>query len=471
MTDYPQSINKFKQKALDSCDLMMANALLGFALLGGVGVAYIAGKTFGFVTGGVIFVLGLDSSRKQGDKQEIIEQCEIYAPFLEKKDFIEYKNLVGASQVKKEIEKAKEFGLSPKSSIESWLVDNENKSFSLNSEQFHPSKSDTDSLSDLPPSRNIASLPKNENATEDTSTTKDAGITTPEIVPTLMEFENQNSENNSVVNDVNEDTETEDEGNPFYPNNIVSSQLLIFSGSQGSGKTTRAGRLIELKIDLLDAFIVVLNPFSKATEWHGIPVAGRNVDEKGNIKPMSDSESYLDVEKCLEWFIKICEGRSQKQRTDENYDPLNDKHICIVLEEVTDWGSHINVDVMKGFWEKTLRTLRQLNLSCLVITHSVTARGLGGKATDGYISSILRQSEYFIFNSITNKNMKRGESPKIPSKEVYWKPANVDSKGKDNFEKVEVPGNFRPKHKNLDFRYLTDLDKFPDWRFLTGLKK
>jgi len=471
MTDYRQSTNEFKQRALNSSNLMLANALLGFALLGGVGVAYIAGKTFGFITGGIIFVLGLDTSRRQGDKQEIIERYEIYAPFLDKKDFIAYKNLVGAHQVKTEIEKAKEFGFSPKSSIESWLVDNENKSFSLNLEQSEPSELDNESVSNFLPSRNIAFFGKNEDATEDTSTTKNAGIKTPEIVPTLMEFEDTpNSENNSVVNEDIE-TENEDEENPFYPNNIVSSQLLIFSGSQGSGKTTRAGRLIELKIDLLDAFVVVLNPFSKATEWHGIPVAGRNVDEKGNIKPMSDSESYIDVEKCLEWFIKICEGRSQKQRTDENYDPLNDKHICIVLEEVTDWASHINVDVMKGFWEKSIRTLRQLNLSCLVITHSVTARGLGGKATDGYISSILRQSEYFIFNSTTNKNMKRGESPKIPSKEVYWKPANVDSKGKDNFEKVEVPDNFIPKHKNLDFRYLTDLDKFPDWRFLTGLKK
>lgn len=450
MTDYPQQpeIKKYKQKALDSCNLMIANSLLGASIVSGVGVAYLVGKTFGFIAGGIIFFVGLDSSRKEGNKEEIIEKYELYAPFLDRSDLIEYKDLVGAKQIENEIEKARELGVSPKAAAENWLF-----SYEKNTPSFSPN------LQEMEPVE-VEDKDKNESLIEDnTGNTEDS-------------TEDNTDNINNINNTDNIEDNNIDENNPFFPNNIVSSQLLIFSGSQGSGKTTRAARVIELKIELLNAFVIVCNPFSKASEWHGIPVAGRGVDINGNLQKMSDYDSYSDVEYALNWFVKICEGRSQKQRSDENYNPMEDKHICLVLEEVTDWGSHISKEIMRAFWQKTMRTLRQLNLSVVLVTHSVTADGLGGKeSTSGYIETILRQSEYFIFNSITNKNIKNGESPKIPSKEARWKPANIDSKKGDNFEKIIVPSTFRPKNKNLDFRFLTDLEKFPNWQILAGLKK
>jgi hypothetical protein len=137
----------------------------------------------------------------------------------------------------------------------------------------------------------------------------------------------------------------------------------------------------------------------------------------------------------------------------------------LVLEEVTDWASHVDAAALRRFWESSLRTLRQLNLSVALATHAITLAGLGGKSASGYKDAIVRQAEIFKLKSRTNPDKSPGKSPKIPDIRCDYKAAN-----ESEFREIEIPESFQPESLDFDFRDRTRLEKFPDWRGLVGLQ-
>jgi hypothetical protein len=155
----------------------------------------------------------------------------------------------------------------------------------------------------------------------------------------------------------------------------------------------------------------------------------------------------------------------RKQAKLEDYDPMNDIHVCFVTDEFTSLGAHLPVKSLTKFWEVTLQALRRLNLSVIIASHNLRKAGLGNKALDGKIETLYNQSQMFVLQTQPNRNGKPGSSPKIPGKEAQFK-----AEGEDEFVGIEVPQNFKPSNLNFDFRALTGKDKYPDWRKEVGIE-
>lgn len=385
---------------------------VGAGLILGVGVSYVASPLIGIPVAASLCFLAWKQESELGECEDVVISEGLIAPFLNRSDLFAYEREFGEEKALDEIKTAIDRKLRISGSAWDFYR------VKTTRERIPDDQTPDQTLDQAPLDQTLDQIPLDQ--------TPVGYVDRPESI------------------------EYQSTDNPF--DNLLSSQLVIFVGSQGSGKSTRLAKLIELHISRGD-FVLLLNPFSKASQWQGLAVAGRDANDP-----------FQDVETALIWFSQIIEGRSRRQRIDETYDPLNEVHVSIILEEMTDWASNISEKTLRTFWEKSLRTLRQLNLSVYIATHAITLSGLGGKAAAGYKDAILHQAEIFRLSSKSNPHPLPGESPKIPAADCKYKPAN-----ETEYREIQVPENFKPENLNFDFRSITKLEKFPNWKKLVGI--
>lgn len=402
----------------------LAVFVLGIVL--GFFVNFLLGPLFGIVVGGSLVAWAFVIEWKLGSAEDGVLTDGVIAPFIKHKaDFHQYLRGVGKERVRAEIEQALEDGHEISPFAQNW---------------YNADKKGKPTISETSPLQRLREVP--EKPTEKRSSP------TPRQPKESTGPQEEEGDNNGK-----EEGEEEEDINPFWE--IPYAQLVILAGMQGSGKTTTLAAIIEQKLKQ-QAFVLVCDPFYSAGKHFGLPVVGRDPENR-----------FTDISAAMEWFGQIVEGRLVKQAKFENYDPVaDDVHICLVVDEFTNLSNSLDPTVLAKLWDDSLQTLRRLNLSVILATHNLRIPGLGGqKAVASKTEAISNQSMQFKLQTKINRNRQPGESPKIPAGKAKFK-----REGEDDFYEVKVPEDFKPSNLNFDFRHLTGKEKHPNWRKEVGLE-
>lgn len=165
------------------------------------------------------------------------------------------------------------------------------------------------------------------------------------------------------------DEEPVEEIDPYQPVvELVDEGAVAFIGPKGSGKTTKQTWLMAEHVKR-GHLVQGCNPFAPAAHFNGIKVWGRGLN-------------YKDAADGIRAFTKEANDRIKKRGTDPTFDPFNEPHWHLALDEVSNYGNHIDrvdEDVMPGFWQTCTQFLRQVNMSVSLSSHGDTFALMGGE--------------------------------------------------------------------------------------------
>jgi hypothetical protein len=156
---------------------------------------------------------------------------------------------------------------------------------------------------------------------------------------------------------------------PYQPvRELVDEGAVAFIGPKGSGKTTKQTWLMAEHAKR-GHLVQGVNPFAPAAHFNGLKVWGRGLN-------------YKDAADGIRSFTKEANDRIKKRGTDPTFDPFNEPHWHLALDELSNYGKHIDrVDdsVMPDFWEVCTQFLRQVNMSVSFAGHGDTQVMMGGE--------------------------------------------------------------------------------------------
>lgn len=165
------------------------------------------------------------------------------------------------------------------------------------------------------------------------------------------------------------DEEPVEEIDPYQPvRELVDEGAVAFIGPKGSGKTAKLTWLMAEHAKR-GHLVEACNPFAPAAHFKGIKVWGRGLN-------------YKDAADGIRLFTKEANDRIKKRGTDPTFDPFNEPHRHLALDELSNYGKHIDrVDdsVMPDFWEVCTQFLRQVNMSVSLGSHGDTQALMGGE--------------------------------------------------------------------------------------------
>ena len=113
---------------------------------------------------------------------------------------------------------------------------------------------------------------------------------------------------------------------------LIHHPCVLVYGEQGSGKTSKMAWLVGQHIKLGHQ-VEIVDPLCKFRSWQPLKVWGRGYQ-------------YQDAEKGIAKFTTIAQKRLRDRGT-TNYEPLDDIHLFLALDEVTNYEDHIAPATMR----------------------------------------------------------------------------------------------------------------------------
>lgn len=160
-----------------------------------------------------------------------------------------------------------------------------------------------------------------------------------------------------------------EEVNPYQAVfDLVDEGAVQFIGPKGSGKTSKQSWLMSEHVKR-GHLVQMINPFAPAAHFNGIKVWGRGLD-------------YKNAADGIRKFSKEAGDRIKKRGTDPTFDPFKQPHWHLALDELSNYGRHIDQfdsEVMPDFWEICTQFLRQVNMSVSFAGHGDTQAMMGGE--------------------------------------------------------------------------------------------
>jgi hypothetical protein len=139
--------------------------------------------------------------------------------------------------------------------------------------------------------------------------------------------------------------------------------ILVF-GAPGGGKSTFGHEIVNKKLEAGHQ-VIVLDPHYKKDAWVGCEVFGK-------------AFNYKEIDATIEWFAEEVEDRYRRLAEEDNpiFEPLS-----IVADEFTMWGKRCK-NAGLFLWQ-CVTDIRKVNCFALIIGHTNTLTGLGGKDAAG----------------------------------------------------------------------------------------
>ncbi|NEP52880.1 MAG: hypothetical protein F6K65_30400 [Moorea sp. SIO3C2] len=162
---------------------------------------------------------------------------------------------------------------------------------------------------------------------------------------------------------------------PSEIHEILDEGCIWLMGRKGSEKTSKLEFIAEHYIDQ-GYEVWVMDPHCRAGQWDGLKVYGSGMD-------------YRAIAKGLQAFTDEMDRRYKRRAKDPSYDPMNDKRIIVICEEMTKWGQKVDPKVMADFMGCVLADIRKANGGAVFVSHGETLAMFGGrKALEGFRDAI-----------------------------------------------------------------------------------
>lgn len=206
--------------------------------------------------------------------------------------------------------------------------------------------------------------------------------------------------------------------------------LVLIYGPLGSGKTSKGGWLISEHLKLGHQ-VQVVNPVMEFHSYKGLKTWGKGLD-------------YDSANQGIAIFtIEVCERLRKRGQGD--YDPFSSPHLCLVCDEVTNWESKMDAEIMGGFLEVCTQFLRQANASVIITSHGDTLTCTGGKKAGNGKADVLKRQ-------FLRVECQAKYDPNIPGGKTCagWAILRWQQNGSECSEKFDTQGMLPP---NPDYDY------------------
>ncbi|NER52310.1 MAG: ATP-binding protein [Symploca sp. SIO1A3] len=206
--------------------------------------------------------------------------------------------------------------------------------------------------------------------------------------------------------------------------------LVLIYGPQGSGKSSKGGWLISEHLKLGHQ-VQVVNPVMKFHSYNGLKTWGKGLD-------------YDSANQGMATFTSVVSERLKKAGNSD-YDPFSSPHICLICDEVTNWESRMDAEIMGEFLEVCTQFLRQANASVIITSHGDTLTCTGGKKAGNGKADVLKRQ-------FLRVECQAKYDPNIPGGKTCagWAILRWQQNGSECSEKIETQGMLPP---NPDYDY------------------
>lgn len=181
---------------------------------------------------------------------------------------------------------------------------------------------------------------------------------------------------------------------------LVEEGALLIVGGKGSGKTEKLCWIMASHCKQ-GHWVWFIDPFAPASRYRGLRVFGRGLN-------------FQEVAEGLREFVEEAKKRIRLRGIDPNYDPFNQIHIHLAIDEMSNYGEEIaryDDTVMQKFWDICTQFLRQANMSVSMVSHGDTQAMMGGeKSQRGKSKAIKRDLIRIYCQWEVNLKVKGGRS-------------------------------------------------------------
>jgi len=175
---------------------------------------------------------------------------------------------------------------------------------------------------------------------------------------------------------------------------LIHHPCVLIYGEQGSGKTSKMAWLVGQHIKLGHQ-VEIVDPLCKFRSWQPLKVWGRGYQ-------------YQDAENGIAKFTTIAQKRLRDRGT-TNYEPLDDIHLFLALDEVTNYEDNIAPETMRELLSTCTQLLRQANMSICIVSHGETLACMGGrKAASGKSDVLKRQFKRLLCTAVRDPSTPGG---------------------------------------------------------------
>ena len=270
------------------------------------------------------------------------------------------------------------------------------------------------------------STPFTENVTSSSTTTIKTATVTPEAAaitetpvyykPTTLSSPVTQS-SNATVSYTSKDRYAE-------VRSLVEEGALLIIGGKGSGKTEKLCWVMASHCHQ-GHWVWFIDPFAPASRYRGLRVFGRGLN-------------YKEAALGLREFVEVANKRIRLRGTDPNYDPFNQLHIHLAIDEMSNYGDRIaqhDETVMQEFWEICTQFLRQANMSVSMVSHGDTQAMMGGEKSQRGKSKAIKRDlvrlycQWKVDPTVKGKRRCAGWAEKV----------TVEAGDREIFTKIDIP--------------------------------
>lgn len=214
-------------------------------------------------------------------------------------------------------------------------------------------------------------------------------------------------------------------------NSMVSEPAVLIYGSVGSGKSSKGGYLVTKHLQL-NHHVEIVNPLNKYKQYEPLKVWGT-------------ANNFKEAEAGIERFSNEAKRRLEKRGV-STYDPFEDNHWFLLLEEVTNWESKMSQSIMGDFIEICTQYLRQANMSVAIISHGKTLTCLGGKSAGNGKKDTL-------MNQFLRLHCQAKHDPSIPGGKscAGWAILEWNSGGSEKTKQVVISSKWQPPNSEYNY--------------------
>ena len=144
----------------------------------------------------------------------------------------------------------------------------------------------------------------------------------------------------------------------FEVRSLVEEGALLIIGAPGSGKTEKLCWIMASHCHQ-GHWVWLINPFTPTWRYKGLRVFGRDLN-------------YQEAASGLREFVEEANKRIHSRDTDPNYNPFNELHIHLAIDEISNYSNRISQHdetVMQDFWKICTQSLKEVNISVSVVSH------------------------------------------------------------------------------------------------------
>ena len=205
---------------------------------------------------------------------------------------------------------------------------------------------------------------------------------------------------------------------------LVEEGALLIIGGKGSGKTEKLCWVMAFHCHQ-GHWVWFIDPFAPASRYKGLRVFGRGLN-------------YQEAASGLREFVEEANKRIRLRGTDPNYDPFNQLHIHLAIDEMSNYGDRIaqhDETVMQEFWEICTQFLRQANMSVSMVSHGDTQAMMGGEKSQRGKSKAIKRDlvrlycQWMVDPTVKGKRRCAGWAEKV----------TVEAGDREIFTKIDIP--------------------------------